>query len=102
MDSINDSVWTEYLYCLGNKQHRSSSKRAIALAFTLLPKPNQHIDIPIYASSAESPAHPIMEMQLTAAVSLPARGWGGGGDSNIKMPGCVCLVSENRPLLNPP
>ena len=26
--------------------------------------------------------------------------WGGGGDSNIKMPGCVCLVSENRPILN--
>ena len=23
-----------------------------------------------------------------------------GGDSNIKMPGCVCLVSENRPILN--
>ena len=23
-----------------------------------------------------------------------------GGDSNIKMPGCVCLVFENRPILN--
>ena len=23
-----------------------------------------------------------------------------GGDSNIKMPRCVCLVSENRPILN--
>ena len=23
-----------------------------------------------------------------------------GGDSNIKMPGCVCLVFESRPILN--
>ena len=27
---------------------------------------------------------------------------GGGGDSNIEMPGCVCLLSENRPILNDP
>ena len=27
-------------------------------------------------------------------------GGGGGGDSNIKMPGCVCWVSENVPILN--
>ena len=34
--------------------------------------------------------------------SPPGGGGGGGGDSNIiiKMPGCVCLVSENRPILN--
>ena len=25
---------------------------------------------------------------------------GGGGDSNMKMPGCVCWVSENGPILN--
>ena len=25
---------------------------------------------------------------------------GGGGDSNIKMPGCVCFGSEKRPILN--
>ena len=23
-----------------------------------------------------------------------------GGDSNMKMPGCVCWVSENLPILN--
>ena len=27
-----------------------------------------------------------------------AVGWG-GGDSNIKMPGCVCQESETRPIL---
>ena len=27
-------------------------------------------------------------------------GGGGGGDSNIKVPGCLCLVSENGPILN--
>ena len=27
---------------------------------------------------------------------LPAR----GGDSNVKMPGCVCQKSENVPILN--
>ena len=25
---------------------------------------------------------------------------GGGGDSNMKMPGCVCQESENAPVLN--
>ena len=30
----------------------------------------------------------------------PFLGGGGGGYSNIKMPECVCLVSENRPILN--
>ena len=27
-------------------------------------------------------------------------GGGGGGDSNMKMPGCVCWVSENVPISN--
>ena len=25
---------------------------------------------------------------------------GGGGDSNMKMPGCVCQESENVPIVN--
>ena len=29
-----------------------------------------------------------------------SRGGGGGGDSNMKMPGCVCQESENVPILN--
>ena len=35
----------------------------------------------------------------TSTRGIGSRG-GGGGDFNIKKPGCVCLVSENRPILN--
>ena len=34
------------------------------------------------------------------SLSLTPLGGGGGGDSNTKMPGCVCRVSENEPILN--
>ena len=33
-------------------------------------------------------------------VHVDLAGGGGGGNSNIRMLGCVCLVSDNRPILN--
>ena len=33
---------------------------------------------------------------------VKTRGGGGGVDSSIKMPGCVCWVSENVPILKDP
>ena len=40
--------------------------------------------------------HPIAGMQHRSVWLGLSR----GGDSNIKKPGCVCLVSEKRPILN--
>ena len=38
-------------------------------------------------------------VRLAGLVQCPQPEWGGGGDSCIKMPGCVCRGSENVPIL---
>ena len=45
-------------------------------------------------------AHEFIYKKVKHACKTAWSPWARGGDSNIKMPGCVCLVSENRPILN--